>query len=198
MITTNRPRRHSLAWATRSATGSLSKIPPGRCPLDAEVSGTARIVHDLPERVVVETDAAMPSYLVLSDTFDPGWSATVDGRPAPIRPAYLAFRAVFLPAGKHTVEFRYRPAGFALGAVLSSCGLLLSLILWLRPGRSVPGEPEHAVLSWPPRWRTWWFSALAALVLVSIAIPIGRTGPGRPATQAARRQPDLDQPVVPT
>jgi hypothetical protein len=151
--------------------------PSRPLPADAQVSGAARIVHDLPERVAVETDAAMPSYLVLSDTFDPGWSATVDGRPAPIRPAYLAFRAVFLPAGKHTVEFRYSPAGFALGAALSSCGILLTLILWLRPGPTVPGEPEHAVLSWPPWWRTWWFSALAALVLVSIAIPIGRKGP---------------------
>ena len=79
------------------------------------VSGTARIVEDLPERVVVETDAATPAYLVLSDTFDPGWSATVDGQPAPIRPAYVAFRAVYLPQGKHTVVFTYRPAGFELG-----------------------------------------------------------------------------------
>ena len=91
---------------------------PGR-PLaaGAEVSGKARIVEDLPERVVVETDAATPAYLVLADTFDPGWSATVDGRPAPIWPAYVAFRAVYLPQGTHTVVFTYRPAGFESGAI---------------------------------------------------------------------------------
>ena len=76
----------------------------------AEVSGTARIVTDLPERVVVETGSSDPAYLVLADTFDPGWSATVDGSPAPIRPAYVAFggcpdtgrthRRVHLPPGR--------------------------------------------------------------------------------------------------
>jgi hypothetical protein len=136
----------------------------------AEVSGEARIVEDLPERVVVETEAAAPSYLVLSDTFDPGWSATVDGQPAPIWPAYIAFRAVYLTQGTHTVVFTYRPAGFDLGLVLSGCGSLLAAIGWFRP-RSLPSlAAEHAVLSWPARWRTWWFLSLGAIVLISVAI----------------------------
>jgi hypothetical protein len=148
---------------------------------DAPVTGTARITQDLPEHVVVETDAAMPSYLVLSDTFDPGWSATLAGQPVPIRPAYLAYRAVFLPAGKHAVEFRYRPAGFTLGAVLSACGVLLAIVLCFLPGHTRPLEPEHAVLGWPASWRIWWFSGLAAVVLVSIPIPIVATDRfGRP------------------
>jgi hypothetical protein len=155
--------------------------PTRPLPVDAEVSGTARITRDLPEHVVVETDAAMPSYLVLSDTYDPGWSATIDRRTVPIRPAYLAFRAVFLPAGKHTVEFRYSPAGFALGGALSGCGILLGLVLCLQRGHSPSGEPERAVLSWPSHWRTWWFIAIVAVVLISIAIPISATNPaGRP------------------
>ncbi|MGC4015838.1 MAG: hypothetical protein QM755_15140 [Luteolibacter sp.] len=68
----------------------------------AEAQGTARIVVDLPEEVVVESESATASYLVLADTFDPGWSATVDGVPAIVRPAYAAFRggvAVGLTSG---------------------------------------------------------------------------------------------------
>jgi len=142
---------------------------------DATVSGTARIVEDLPERVVIEADAATPAYLVLSDTFDPGWSAIVDGRPAPIRPAYVAFRAVFLRAGKHTVVFTYRPAGFERGLGLTCCGILLGLVLWFWPRRPIPFAPDHAVLDWPPHWRTWWFAVLGAIVVVS-AIGIGPGG----------------------
>jgi hypothetical protein len=148
---------------------------------NATVSGTARIVGDLPERVVVETEAEMPSYLVLSDTFDPGWSATIDGRPAPIRPAYLAFRAVYLPQGKHTVVFSYRPAGFVLGLGLSGCAALLGLLLWFCKPWPVPLAPDHAIVNWPQRWRTVWVLTLGVIVLLSIPIPVEVTGPdGQP------------------
>jgi hypothetical protein len=149
--------------------------PARPLPAGVVVSGTAHIAIDLPERVVVETDAATPAYLVLADTFDPGWSATVDGRPAPIRPAYVAFRAVFLAAGEHTVIFTYRPAGFELGLGLSGCGILLGLLLWFWPPRSAGLAPDHTVLTWPPRWRIRWLIALGAIVLVS-AIGIGPGG----------------------
>jgi hypothetical protein len=86
----------------------------------------------------------------------------------PIRPAYVAFRAVYLTAGHHTVVFTYRPAGFVLGLALSACGiqlgLLFSLFLARRPR---PLSADHVMLGWPPRWRTLWFLALASIVLAS-------------------------------
>ena len=156
-------------------------------PLDAASStaGTARIVEDFPERVVVEAKLAAPGYLVLADTFDPGWSATVDGRPAPIRPAYVAFRAVYLTDGRHTVVFTYRPAGFTLGLALSVCGVALGLIGVFLPRRPVPLSPDHAPLGWFSGWRTLWFLALAAFVLASAVTD----GPGKPRAKP-RRPPD--------
>jgi len=149
--------------------------PEHPLPADAAVSGTARIAVDLPERVVIEVDAATPAYLVLSDSFDPGWSARVDDQPTPIRPAYIAFRAVFLSAGKHTVVFTYRPAGFELGLELTCGGILLALVLSILPPFALAIVPDHAILDWPQRWRTWWLVALGAIVLVS-AIAIGPGG----------------------
>jgi hypothetical protein len=141
----------------------------------SKVVGAARIVEDLPERVVVETECTTPSYLVLADTFDPGWSATVDGQPAAIRPAYLTFRAVFVSAGRHTVVFTYRPVGFELGLALTGCGMLLGLVLWLWPGGVAALAPAHARLGWPINWRSWYVAALAAIVLIS-AISVGPGG----------------------
>jgi hypothetical protein len=138
----------------------------------AEVSGTARIVTDLPERVVVETGSSNPAYLVLADTFDPGWSATVDGSPAPIRPAYVAFRAVALTPGPHTVVFTYRPAGFTLGLTISIVGIALAMFLWFRRGGVGPSAGDHLDLPRSVQFRKLLFLTLTVIVIVS-AIWIG-------------------------
>jgi uncharacterized membrane protein YfhO len=46
---------------------------------------------------------------VLSDQWYPGWTATVDGKPAAILRADVALRAVALSPGAHRVRFRYQP-----------------------------------------------------------------------------------------
>ncbi len=140
----------------------------------AEVSGTAQIVTDLPERVEIKTDSPGPAYLVLADTFDPGWSATVDGRPAPIRPAYVAFRAVALAPGAHTVVFTYCPAGFTLGLAISIAGTALALCLWFRRGRVGPAARDHVDLDGSVEFRKVLFLTLVLIVIVSAI----RIGPG--------------------
>jgi hypothetical protein len=137
----------------------------------AEASGTARIVEDLPERVAVATESAGPAYLMLADTYDPGWSATLDGRPVAIRPAYIAFRAVALPPGPHTVIFTYRPAGFLLGLGVSLAGLVAAVSLFFLPGAR-PSAADHTTLPAAPRFRCWLFAILGVIVAVS-AIELG-------------------------
>ncbi len=122
-----------------------------------------------------------PGYLVLADTYDPGWSATVDGQPATIRPAYVAFRAVYLKEGKHTVIFRYRPAGFQSGLALSAVGLAISLLGVVLPRGRVALTPEHTSLRWFSGWRMLWFMLLAAIVVVSVGNRApAQSRPGRP------------------
>jgi uncharacterized membrane protein YfhO len=60
----------------------------------------------------------------------PGWAATVDGAAAPIYRTNYAFRGVSVPAGEHTVDFRYRPASVRYGAYASmtSIGIVVLLV----------------------------------------------------------------------
>ena len=89
--------------------------------------GTARILAEFAGRVDVAASVKDGGWLVLSDTYFPGWSATVDGEPAEILPAQGVFRAVWVPAGEHLVQFVYRPWSFAIGAVVTGLCLLSAL-----------------------------------------------------------------------
>lgn len=101
-------------------------------PCAGAAGDRADLVHDAPEDVRVRTHSDCASYLVLSDTLLPGWTATVDGAPAPILAADFAFRAVRLPAGEHEVAFTYAAPGLRAGAVASLAGLVAAVLLLAR------------------------------------------------------------------
>jgi hypothetical protein len=92
----------------------------------------ARIASYQPTRVVVEVDSPEPGTLVLTDTFYPGWRATVDGEPREILRANHLFRGVELDGGRHTVIFQYAPGSFQLGAAVSLVAMIGGVVWWLR------------------------------------------------------------------
>jgi len=98
--------------------GTISEMVPGTISSHARVTGHRR--HE----VVVEAESSAPGWLVLADTFYPGWRADVDGRPAEVLRANHAFRAVHLPAGRHEVRFRYVSVWFRVGLALAGVGAL--------------------------------------------------------------------------
>ena len=68
-------------------------------------AGTARMLEYQNQRVLCEVECSSPGYLVLLDSYYPGWHAYVDGKEARILVANYAFRAVEVRASKHRVEF---------------------------------------------------------------------------------------------
>jgi hypothetical protein len=98
--------------------------------------GWSRIVSWQPDAVRLEAEApAGGGWLVLVDTFDRGWRAAVDGRPAEVVRANVAFRAVPLTAGRHVVEFVYRPPSVAWGLGISAVTLVGLAAAWVRERR---------------------------------------------------------------
>jgi uncharacterized membrane protein YfhO len=75
--------------------------------------------------------------LVVSDAWYPGWSATVDGKPAPLLRADYALVGVALPAGRHVVELRFASRPTRAGLALSLLGVIGALALgWYGRKRS--------------------------------------------------------------
>ena len=105
-------------------------LAPGEWPSESKkpgTGGTAEIVVDAPNRVVVEATLEADGYLYLADPAYPGWRVEVDGRPGRWFIANVCCRAVALPAGRHRVVFTFRPRGFAPLAMLSAAAWLGSL-----------------------------------------------------------------------
>jgi hypothetical protein len=96
---------------------------------------SCKITHYDPQRVVVTAQLARPGLLVLSDAWFPGWRAVVttggSSREAPIYRTNRVLRGVWLPAGTSEIEFRYQPASFVRGAIISGCSWFLLAIGWL-------------------------------------------------------------------
>lgn len=83
-----------------------------------------------PNTVVVEVSSDSGGYLVLTDTYYPGWKAYVDGEKSKIYRAYYTLRAVKVNKGKHTIKFEYKPLSFKIGLVITLV-FLLAVILFL-------------------------------------------------------------------
>ncbi len=68
--------------------------------------------------VILEAESQKGGFVVLSDSWDDWWQVEVDGKPAQIERANVAFRAVAVPPGKHAVRFIFRPLRGALAEAL--------------------------------------------------------------------------------
>ena len=108
-------------------------------PSGPPTSSSAEIRAYAPARVRVATHAGSAAYLVLTDTWFPGWRVRVDGRETTLWRADHAFRAVWVPAGRHEVEFRFEPRSLKVGLLVSVLSAAAALAL-LAPGRRVPGS----------------------------------------------------------
>ncbi len=109
-------------------------------------TGTVTITQESANAVTLKVDAPAAGYIVLTDTFYPGWQARVDGQAAPIWPANLAFRAVAVAAGQHQISFTYQPRSFTIGlwvSLITLIGVIGSIPaasrLW--PAVVTPGHP---------------------------------------------------------
>ena len=87
-----------------------------------------------PNEITIDIKTQSPGYVVLANTWYPGWRAWVDGQPETIWKANYLFQAVEVPAGNHRLVLAYRPGLFFVGLAISSLALVgisgLTLYLW--------------------------------------------------------------------
>jgi hypothetical protein len=92
-------------------TPSIRPLPPDLLPTSQRIDVTPRIDHF--DMNVLDLTVDLPpdpggGWLCYSDVWDPGWTATVNGKPAAVKRAFLAYKAVKLEPGANVVRFKFQ------------------------------------------------------------------------------------------
>lgn len=100
-----------------------------RAALDGSAldSGSVRLTFYEPNEQVYSVTSRKGGVVVLSEIYYPGWTATVDGKPAETGRVNYVLRAVRIPAGHHTLRMTFRPASVARTEAAGYAALALIL-----------------------------------------------------------------------
>jgi hypothetical protein len=83
-----------------------------------------------PNHLIYQSSAATEQVAVFSEIFyDKGWHVTIDGKPADYARADYVLRAMRVPAGQHTIEWKFEPAVVLVGEKIAFTGSLFILLL---------------------------------------------------------------------
>jgi len=122
-----------------------SGLPPATL---GAASGSATYEEVRPEDVRISVEATAPSIVVVRNAWDRGWSATVDGDPAPVLRADYFLQGVPVQAGRHEIRLTYREPSIGRGLLLSALvwlGLGVAMaLLWARERRATRSSSPPA------------------------------------------------------
>ncbi len=118
-------------------------------PQDRQVDGVVQLNEEKSGEIVLQAEASEDCILVTSQDYFPGWTATMDGEPTNIYPAWGAITALYLPKGTHSFVLSYKPQGLLWGALATLfvlIGALVALLIYRRRRKrrdeAEPGGPE--------------------------------------------------------
>ena len=110
---------------------ALSKaFPPAAAPKDsAAVNGACQLEDRQPEEVVLHVKNQQPGITVLTDTWDRGWQATLNGVACPILRVNGLFRGIMTPPGENEIRMIYRPLSTRVGLGVTISALLFAVLV---------------------------------------------------------------------
>lgn len=117
-----------------TAVVDTSKFEVGN--IAADTSAAIRLVKHDPKLLQYESQSSANGLAVFSEIYYPGWTATIDGESAQVIRADYILRALEIPAGKHTIEFTFKPKAYTVGNKVTTASswlivlLLIGSVVW--------------------------------------------------------------------
>jgi hypothetical protein len=117
-----------LVWVDEERRGELAPYLSGG---ETRPTEAVTVTRYEPDRVELDVTMDRPGVVVLADVYYPGWSLTIDGKPARIYRANRMMRGAAVFGGRHTLVYTYWPASFRIGLIVSCAALAVFVLLAL-------------------------------------------------------------------
>lgn len=113
--------------AGTTAVIDASVFPVGEITSDS--TATITLSEYTPKYLKYESQSAVNGLAVFSEIYYPGWEATIDGEESNILRADYILRALEIPAGKHTIEFTFKPQAYTVGNKITRASSWIVLLV---------------------------------------------------------------------
>ena len=114
------------------------------------VMGSIQLTDYKPDELTFTTSSNQEQLAVFSDVYYPkGWDVFIDGKKSEIIRADYTLRALMIPAGEHTIEFRFEPQTYKTGVIFAYAGsaivffLIIGLVFYFWKNREKLNENEQ-------------------------------------------------------
>ncbi|MCX7986915.1 MAG: YfhO family protein [Bacteroidales bacterium] len=95
-------------------------------------TATIQLVQYKPHQLTYKSSAQSPQLAVFSEIFyEKGWNVYIDGQKVPHGRANYILRTLVVPAGNHTIEFKFEPSTYYLGQKIAMIGSVIVVLLTL-------------------------------------------------------------------
>ncbi|MGC8824283.1 MAG: YfhO family protein [Bacteroidales bacterium] len=111
------------------------KSLPGADSCTFDSTALIQLTQYKPHELTYRVKCQRPQLAVFSEIFyEKGWNAYLDGQKAPHARANYILRTMVVPAGEHTIEFKFEPATYYLGQKIAMIGSVIVVLLTLSTG----------------------------------------------------------------
>jgi len=110
------------------------------CPEEAK--GRVEVCREDWNNLALSVETTTGGLVVVTDFFEPGWKAEIDGRPADIVEVFGVVMGIVVGPGSHELTLVYRPRLFLAGALISLTSLVALIVLAVLRGSTGSGTPR--------------------------------------------------------
>jgi len=96
---------------------------------DEAIKYTIDITDKTNNSIIFTSQSSKNGFLIFNDVYYPGWHVYVDNVETQLLKLNYTFKGTYLPAGSHTIKFKFIPLSFKIGFIISGTTFIIFLLI---------------------------------------------------------------------